>query len=321
MITSNSWQPELPKDPTHRSARWTVEDYRPDGRRRSPDNFRAHIASAAVALVLIVVPIVFHQLFSAARGAISAMVLMGLLIGISTLLLFLKDFPPDPDKRGRPEFPPGVSREEQSEIVELGAAYGQFRSALESVPNGPARNRIVSALAGTEPGDVALDIVTSIAWSDSWLADQKLEVDPVREAYEIYDYLGRVAAKVGEFSDRADALQNTPAAASYREYADDLTADLSAVQNRARALFGYRTDIDRLSGLLQAEQAQPQLESDADTVLDLVAESRRHELAAKYLQQRQQELRMITDGLRELQSILNDTSTRLPSRPRDKSRR
>lgn len=318
MITSDSGQSGAANDPSRRPARWAVENYRPENRRSSLDNPRGHIVNGVIAVLLMILPASFDRAFSVRSGVIGVvMVLAGVAVAILTLLLLIKDFH---RAKHRLEFPPGTSRAEKSKILELGTAYGQFRSAMESVPDGPVRNRIISALAGTEPGDVALEIMTSIAWSDPWLADHKLEVDPVREAYEIYDYLGRIAAKIAEFSDRADALQNTPAAATYRQYANDLVADLDAVQSRARALFGYRTDIDGLSRLLKAEQAQPRLESDAGAVLDLVAESRRHELAAKYLQERQQELRLITDGLRELQSILNDDTTRLPSRPRDTPR-
>lgn len=301
------------KDPGRRSRAFAVDDYRPIPRHRTFDNLPANISSAVVALILIMSPAAFHWVHPGTIGAIgTVMVLVGVVIAILTLVLFLKDFHPSP--RHRPTYPPGVSSQEKSQIVQLGAAYGRFRRALESMPAGEPRNRIGSALAGTEPGNIALDIVTSTAWSDSWLADHKLEVDPLREATEIYDYLGRVAAKVIEFSDRADALHDTPAAATYRQYTNDLTAELTAVRNRARALFAYRADIDRLSQLLQAERAQPQLQEDADAVLDLVAENRRHELAAEYLQQRQKDLQAITETLRQLQSILNDDSTRLLTR-------
>lgn len=298
------------EDSDQRSRPYVVGDYRPVPRRRTFDNLPANITSAVVALILIISPAVFHWVFSGGIGTLgTVIVLVGVLVAILTLVLFIKDFHPSP--RRRPNYPPGVSDQEKSQIAQLGAAYGRFRSAADSMPAGVPRNRIGWALAGTEPGNIALDIVTSTAWSDSWLTDHKLEVDPLREATEIYDYLDRVAAKVSEFSDRADTLHGTPAAALYRQYTEDLTADLSAVRDRARALFGYRTDVERLSQLLRAEQAQPQLEEDADAVLDLVAESRRHELAAEYLRQRQRELQAITDTLRELQSILNDDSTRL----------
>lgn len=302
------------KYPDRRVRHWTVDDYRPSSRSRTVDNLPAHIGSAVVALILIVSPIVFHWASPGTIGTIgTVMVLVGVVVALLTLMLSIKDF--HPSRRRRPKYPPGLSAQEKSQIAQLGVAYDRFRVAQDSLPAGPARNRIGWALAGIEPGNIALDVVASSAWSDSWLADHKLHVDPLREATEIYDYLGRVATKVAEFSDRADALHDTPAAATYRQYTEDLTADLSPVQDRVRALFGYRTEINRLSQLLQAEHAQPQLEQDADAVLDLMAESRRHELAAEYLQQRQQELQAITAGLRELQSILNDDSTRLPTGP------
>ncbi|MBO0811297.1 MAG: hypothetical protein J2P23_04540 [Microlunatus sp.] len=302
------------KYPDRRFRHWTVDDYRPSSPRHTVENLPAHIGSAVIALILIVSPVVFHWAFSGTIGTIgTAMVLVGVVVAMLTLMLSLKDF--HPSRRRRPKYPPGLSGQEKSQIAQLGAAYDRFRYAQESLPAGTARNRIGWALAGIEPGNLALDIVASSAWTDSWLADHKLDVDPLREATEIYDYLGRVAAKVAEFSARADALHDTPAAATYRQYTKDLTTELSGVQDRARALFGYRAEVNRLSQLLQAEHAQPQLEQDADAVLDLVAESRRHELAAEYIQQRQQELQAITDGLRELQSILNDDSTRLLTRP------
>lgn len=292
---------------------WKVADYRPAAAHRTVENLPAHIVSGSVAVILMISPIVLHQALAGLGSVNVLIVLAGIGVAILTLLLFIKDFHPSP--RRRPIYPPGATGQEKAEIARLGAAYGRFRESLESVPAGQARNRIGFALAGTEPGNVALEIITSTAWSDSWLADHKLEVDPLREATEIYDYLGRVAAKVAEFSERADALRETPAAASYRQYTEDLTKDLTAVRDRARALFGYQSDVKRLSHLLQAEQAQPQLAQDADAVLDLVAEGRRQELAAEYLRQRQQELQTITDGLRELQTILNDDSTRLPTHP------
>lgn len=297
-------------NPERQSRPFTVANYRPIPRQRRFDNLPANITSAVVALILIMTPAVFHWLLPGTIGAMgTVMVLVGVVIAILTLVLFTKDFHPSPHRR--PTYPAGVSNQEKTQIAQLGAAYDRFRRAVESMPAGEPKNRIGSALAGTEPGNIALDIVTSTAWSDSWLADHKLEVDPLREATEIYDYLGRVATKVTEFSDRADTLHGTPAAATYRQYTKDLTADLTAVRDRARALFGYRTDVNRLSQLLQAEHAQPQLREDADAVLDLVAESRRHELAAEYLQLRQQELQAITEALRELQSVLNDDGTRL----------
>ena len=301
------------QDPDRPARTWKVADFRPAGPHHTVENLPAHVVSGSIALILIVLPVLFHRAF-AGLGAINILiVLAGIGVAILTLLLFIKDYHPAP--RRRPSYPPGISSQEKTEIARLGAAYGRFRDALDSVPDGQPKNRIAFALAGTEPGDIALGIVTSTAWSDSWLAEHKLDVDPLREATEIYDYLGRVAAKIAEFSERADALRGTPVAARYRQYAEDLTTDLTAVRDRARALFAYQTDVKRLSQLLRAEHAQPQLEQDADAVLDLVAESRRHQLAAEYLRQRQKELQTITDGLRELQAILNDTSTRLPTRP------
>lgn len=310
--SSRSIAAKTPDGPTRT---WKVADYRPAAPHHTVENLPAHVVSGSIAAILIVSPIVFHRAFAGIGPVNILIVLAGIGVAILTLLLFVKDYHPSPHRR--PTYPPGISNQEKAEIAQLGAAYGRFRDALDSVPEGVSKNRIGFALAGTEPGNIALDIVTSTAWSDSWLADHKLEVDPVREATEIYDYLGRVAAKVAEFSERADALRDTPAAASYRQYAEDLTTDLTAVRDRARALFGYQADVKRLSQLLRAEHAQPQLEQDADAVLDLVAESRRHQLAAEYLRQQQQELQTITDGLRELQAILNNDSTRLPIRPGD----
>ncbi|GAB3923364.1 hypothetical protein GCM10011575_01060 [Microlunatus endophyticus] len=307
---SRSTAAKIPVRPTHT---WKVADFRPAGPHHAVENLPAHVVSGSIALILIVSPIVFHRAF-AGMGPINILiVLAGVGVAILTLLLSTKDYHPAP--RRRPSYPPGVSNQEKAEIAQLGAAYGRFRDALDSLPEGQPKNRIGFALAGTEPGDIALGIITSNAWSDSWLPEHKLEVDPLREATEIYDYLGRIAAKIAEFSAQADALRDTPVAARYRQYAEDLTTDLTAVRDRARALFAYQTDVNRLSQLLRAEHAQPQLEQDADAVLDLVAESRRHQLAAEYLRQRQKELETITDGLRELQSILNDNSTRLPTRP------
>lgn len=306
-------RPMTAEGPDQPSPTWKVASYRPAAPHRTVENLPAHVVSASIAVILMVSPVVLHRAF-AGMGAVSVLIMLaGIGVAILTLLLFIKDFHPSP--RRRAIYPPGVSSRDKAQIAQLGAAYGRFRNALKSVPAGTARNRMFSALAGTEPGNIALDIVASTAWSDSWLADHKLEVDPLREATEIYDYLGRVATKVAEFNDRAEALHDTPAAASYRQYIDDLTADLRPVRDRARALDSYRGDVNRLSQLLEAEHARPQLQQDADAVLDLVAESRRHELAAEYLRQQQRELQAITDGLRELQTILNDDSTRLPTRP------
>ncbi|MBO0882406.1 MAG: hypothetical protein J2P17_19150, partial [Mycobacterium sp.] len=84
---------------------------------------------------------------------------------------------------------------------------------------------------------------------------------------------------------------------------------------RIQALAAYAAQVAELSTLLQSQELYPQIERDADSVLDLRSESRRHELAAEHTNRQRQDLQHLEQGLREIQTLLTtDLSLRLPAR-------
>jgi hypothetical protein len=227
-------------------------------------------------------------------------------------------------------YPVNLPTEDRPRLGRLAVEFTAFDTQRDAITDRVARKGVTDALSvpigsrpfflperlrrhSLQPGVDALRIVTSRAWADPWLSDHRLDIDPLNEATEIYRYLNQIAIKVNEFTDKAERHRGTPAERSYRQYVADLTADLSAVRGRAQALAGYQDQIDRLSHLLRAEDAMPQIETDGDIVRDLMAETRRHELAAEHLDRQRQELQQIERGLREIRSLLaEDQTLRLP---------
>lgn len=211
-------------------------------------------------------------------------------------------------------YPAAVSRADRTYLDQLARAYGDYQRAIAIVPDGPARQRIQRILTSS-PGDDALQIVTSRAWSDPWLADHRLDIAPLHEATEIYEYLLRIAENVTEFHRKAERLADAPEAATYRDYIENLTGDLTAVQRRIEALAGYATQIAELSRLLYSQELLPQIERDTDRVLNLQSESRRHELAAEHIDRQRRDLLHLEQGLREIQTLLTtDPGSQLPTR-------
>ncbi len=161
----------------------------------------------------------------------------------------------------------------------------------------------------------AFAIFTSPAWSDPWLADNRLTIDPVAEAAEIIDHVHRVTTLLSEV--RTAAARVPPGTAARRTYADYERALLGALDDglrRARALSAYRSEVARLAQLLASSRALPQAEMFAGRVLDVVSESARHELGARHLEQSRVHLRELESGLREITDLLA-TPPELPVGP------
>lgn len=227
-------------------------------------------------------------------GAISA--LSGL-VGLVDLLI----------RRQPPRYPTAGSSQDQAQIDQLQAAYGRVRRALRPMPSGRERNQIISVLAGARSGDVALQIVTSRAWSDPWLGEHRLELDPLYEATAIYDCLARVARQVTEFSFALSVARDCSEIVDrYAICPPDVTAELNAVEERARALRDYAAEVSRLSDVLMVEDlSTPQRKTLAE--FDPGEERGQQHRAARGLRRREREVRMIVSGLHDLRSMTNET--------------
>lgn len=152
----------------------------------------------------------------------------------------------------------------------------------------------------------AYAIFTSPAWRDPWLADHQLTIDPVAEAAEVIDHVHRVTALLAEVRTAAATVSSSSAAR--RTYADYERALLGALDDglrRARALSAYRNEVARLASVLVTSRALPQAEAFADRVLDVVSESARQDLAARYLDESRVQLRQLESGLREITDLLS----------------
>ena len=161
----------------------------------------------------------------------------------------------------------------------------------------------------------AYAIFTSPAWRDPWLADHKLNIDPVAEAAEVVDYLFRVTGLLRDVRRQLAVLPPASAAArTYLGYERALLDSLDESLRRARALTAYRNEVRRLEAVLQSSRALAEAETFGDRVLDVVSESARQELATQQLDDSRAQLRTLETGLREITDLLG-TPPPLPVGP------
>lgn len=162
----------------------------------------------------------------------------------------------------------------------------------------------------------AYAIFTSPAWRDPWLADHKLNIDPVAEAAEIVDYLYRVTGLLRDVRRQLAMLPAGSAAArTYGGYERALLDSLDESLRRARALTAYRSEVRRLEAVLQSSRALAEAETFGDRVLDVVSESARQELATQQLDDSRAQLRTLETGLREITDLLGTVPTLPPGPP------
>lgn len=162
----------------------------------------------------------------------------------------------------------------------------------------------------------AYAILTSPAWRDPWLADHKLDIEPVVEAAEIVDHLYRVTSLLRDVRRQlADVPRGSRTAQIYQGYERALLGSLDDGLRRARALTAYREEVRRLEAVLRASQVQAEAEAFGDRVMDVVSESARQELATRQLDDNRAQLRALEDGLREITDLLG-SSPELPAEPR-----
>lgn len=161
----------------------------------------------------------------------------------------------------------------------------------------------------------AYAIFTSPAWRDPWLADHKLNIDPIAEAAEIVDYLYRVTGLLRDVRHQLAVLPAGSAARrTYGGYEHALLDSLDEALRRARALTAYRSEVRRLEAVLQSSRALAEAETFGDRVLDVVSESARQELATQQLDDSRAQLRTLESGLREITDLLG-TPPPLPMGP------
>ena len=203
-----------------------------------------------------------------------------------------------------PTCPPTLSGRDRIQWSRIRSGYERVQQALQFMPSGRERNRIVAALAGFRPADVALEIVTSPAWSAPWLADHRLTWDPLHEASEIYDSLARVAERTTELGYAAAVYPESDWAHRYSSSNVDTAADLQAIEERARAFRGYGANVAQLSSVLLIEDRYLR-QCGAGAGHTMVADRGQHHRATRQLWERGREVQLAAAGLRSLQSLVN----------------
>lgn len=193
------------------------------------------------------------------------------------------------------------------ELVRSGLSYPDLLALGQGVRqldrgSAPAISELWSERA---PITDALEILQSPVWSDPWLRDRRLEIDPAREAYEIIDYLQRVDVV---YADLAAKHEQFGVTSGYDRMMQHLVSEVPAVQRRADALHEYARQLKHLEQVLAVEDALPQIDADQQRVLDLLSESVRHELAADYLAERSGQLELIATTLQGLKDQLTTES-------------
>ncbi len=203
--------------------------------------------------------------------------------------------------------------------VNAGATQAQLRQLDEihrlsrlNPPVGYGDGRTV-----INPLSDAYAVFCSPAWRDSWLADRQLVIDPISEAGEIIGYVNRVTQMIREVIDKKNAAgPGSATRAQYGSYERALLESLNVVLRRARAFTHYRDEVRRLELILADQRSWPEAAALADRVMDVLAETARHDLATDYLDQSRVQLQMTENGMREITAILADTSMELRELPR-----